>query len=260
MEKFQTLYSVDYQSLNPDLTVTFPRLMYYVQETSIRHTESTSRPMRWYMENRRGWLVTNWSIRLSEYPKLMDNIIVKTYPIHFKGAIGERGFEAFKESGEPLLAAHSTWVFADLVNNKPVRPPIELLDEYRPEFPAPTEKKMGFQSLAAEDSPYYLASRRELTATRRDIDTNEHVNNIKYIEWAFDDIPEDVYRASRAREIKITYRNQCRAGDAVLAELYRHSGDPQSFVSILKHADGDQAVFAEVYALWDKNLIGGGSI
>jgi medium-chain acyl-[acyl-carrier-protein] hydrolase len=206
--------------------------------------------MRWYTENRRGWLVTNWSVRISGYPKLMDNIVVQTYPIHFRGAIGDRGFEAFSESGESLLVAYSTWVFADLENNKPLRPPIDIRADYGPEFPAPTERKMDFPLLTADDCPYYLDRRREFTVTRRDIDTNEHVNNVKYIEWAFDDIPEDAYKTARAREVKIIYKKQCRAGDIVLAEFYRRSDNPFSFVSLFKSADGDKAVFAEVYTLW----------
>ena len=261
MEKFQMRYSVDYQSLNPDFTVSFPRLMHYIQETSTRHTESTAHPMRWYAENRKGWLVTNWSIRVFEYPKLRDNFIVKTYPIKFKGGIGDRGFEAYSETGDTILLAYSTWVYADLVNNKLTRPPEEIVSEYGQVFHEPTEKKMDFTRLNAEGSPYYLASSREFIATRRDTDTYEHVNNVKYIEWAFDDIPNDIYQISRAREAKVDYKNQCRAGDIVLAEFYRHSGNPWSFVSVFKNVGGDQSVFAVVYTLWDEKLKreGGGS-
>ena len=252
MEKFQMKYRIDYQSLTSDLAVTFPRLMYYIQETSIQHTESTRYKTSWFTKNRKGWVITNWSIRVSGYPILNDNIIVKTYPIQFKGVIGDRGFEAFMESGEPILAAYSTWAFADLAKNKLQRPPADMAADYGPVFPAPTEKNMDFPLFSAEDSPYHLAGYREFTATRRDTDSNEHVNNVKYIEWAFDDIPNDIYQTACTREAKINYRKQCRAGDLVTAGFYRHSRNPRSFASVF--VDKDEAILAEVYTLWDENL------
>jgi acyl-ACP thioesterase len=245
MDKFQAEYQIDSQALNTDLTVTFPRLMFYAQETSIRHTDSTHFPIQWYTDNHRGWLVIHWSVRVTRYPKLKEHIVVKTFPIRFKGAIGERGFEIYSETGAPVLMAYSAWVYTDLANQKLMRPLEAIVTEYGPIFPAPTEKKMDFPPI--ED--YQLASRREFTVTRRDIDSNDHVNNVKYIEWAFDDIPDGIYRKARAREVKILYKAQCRIGDTVQAEFYTR---PDNLcASIFKSG---QTVLAEIFSLWDGAL------
>lgn len=250
MEKFQVQYNIDYQSLNPDLTVTFARLMYYAQETSTRHTQSTRYPMTWYAQNMKGWLITDWSIRVFDYPKLNDTITIKTYPIKFKGAVGERGFEAFAENGKPLLAAYSKWIYADLSDTKLMRPPADMMDDYGRTFPSPTEKDMDFQPVNSADSPYELVSKREFYATRRDTDTNYHVNNIKYFEWAFDDVPDNIYDNNTARQVKATYKKECKAGEKVVSEFYVNRGNPLDCVSVFKKVEDNGAVIAEIYSLW----------
>lgn len=251
MEKFQEQYNIDYQSLNPDLTVTFPRLMYYVQETSTRHTQSTHYPMAWYSENKVGWIITNWSIRVFDYPKLNDLITIKTYPIKFKGAVGERGFEVFSEDNELLLMAYSSWIYADLTNLKLMCPPADMIPDYGEAFPSPTDKKMDFHSVHASGSPYELAEKREFFATRRDTDTNYHVNNVKYFEWAFDNVPNNIYDANVAKQIKATYKKECKAGEKVLSEYYINRNNPLDCVSVFKKADDSDIVIAEIYSLWE---------
>jgi medium-chain acyl-[acyl-carrier-protein] hydrolase len=247
MEKFQVKYTVDYQALNPDLTVTFPRFMYYVQETSIRHTDSTVYPMKWYADHQMGWIITNWSIRVAHFPRLNENIVVQTYPTKFKGVVCERGFEVYDEAGRPLLMAFSSWMMTNLAEQKLVKPMPDLIADYGPMFPEPTPKKMGFKFITA-DGAYELRHKRQFTVTRRDIDTNSHVNNVKYIEWAFDDIPDDLYNNHQPSEVKVVYRKQCRRGDVVQAEFYQDTADPLCAATIIKSPDG--ADLAEIYSLW----------
>ena len=38
-----------------------------------------------------------------------------------------------------------------------------------------------------------LICTRDFVVTRRDTDTNGHANNVKYLEWVMDDIPDAIY-------------------------------------------------------------------
>ena len=88
--RFTAEFIVDYYGIKPDCTISFPRLMAYMQEASIRHTDSTSYPMKWYSENRFAFLLTNWHVEAISYPGLHDKITIHTWPICFKGIISER--------------------------------------------------------------------------------------------------------------------------------------------------------------------------
>ncbi|MDR1541227.1 MAG: hypothetical protein LBU32_25170 [Clostridiales bacterium] len=250
MEKFTQRYEIDYQGLGKDLKVGFPRLMYYVQETSIRHSDSTKYTMKWYSDNKKGWVLTSWSVKVHKRPKLKDMITVKTYPTRFLGAIGDRAFEMFDSSGAPILTALSAWVFLDLEKQSFIKPSEELIKEYGPLFPEPMEKPNSFTLISKLPGIYSLASKREFTVYRRDIDANSHVNNVKYIEWAFDDIPEDIYQSCWTQDLHVNYKKQCRTGDRVIAEFYQMKGSPLTCVTLIKSAEAPNALIAEIYSKW----------
>jgi medium-chain acyl-[acyl-carrier-protein] hydrolase len=198
--------------------------------------------------------VTNWSIRVIRYPKVNDEILINTYPIRTQGVIGERGFEVYSETGELLLTAYSIWAYADLKNQKLLRPPVEIIVDFGEFFPPPMEKKLRFPSYTKDENPYYLTATREYIVTRRDIDTNDHVNNVKYIEWAMDDIPESFYNANRVRETKVNYKKQCRLGDKVVAEFYSHIENPNCFLSVFRNSD-NKSVLVEIFSNWSAKKI-----
>ncbi|MDR1913136.1 MAG: hypothetical protein LBQ68_01450 [Clostridiales bacterium] len=246
MGKFQCTFNIDYQALNEDFTATLPRLMHFVQESSIRQTDSTTLPMKWYYENGLAWVVTNWSVKVSRYPKRCENIIVSTYPTKFKGVIGERWFEAEDENGKRILLAFSSWMLADLKNAKLVRPTPEIIASYGL-HPEPEDKKSFFPGLnTAGQLPI---NTRKFIVTRRELDTNNHVNNVKYMEWAFDDVPDDLYYTSKPDELKAVYRKQCAKDDVILAEFYQDKENPLLCASVFRNPT-DKTIFSEIHSLW----------
>jgi medium-chain acyl-[acyl-carrier-protein] hydrolase len=247
MGKFSVEYTVDYQSLNADLTVTFPRFLDYLQETSIRHTDSSNYPIKWYVEQKMAWVITNWWIRITRYPTLHEKIKVSTFPTAFKGAIGERGFEAFDERGNILVKAFTNWLLVDLIENKPIRPTADMINCFGSVFEPPTSRKMDFLPIS---DAYELISEREYKAVRHDIDPNNHVNNVRYVEWVFDDIPDTIYQNYQPYEIKIIYRKQCFRGEILKIQVYKKE---DTLVSLIKKAN--DTIVAEIYSKWKANSI-----
>jgi len=248
MPGFTHEFDIAYQILAPDLTARLPGLMAGVQEASILHTESTPHPMQWYADNARGWLLTNWHIEITRLPKWNERVRVTTWPSRFKGILADRSFAVTDENGAPLLAAVSGWVFTDLDLRKPVKPPQEILDGYG---------EIGASALAADykfaaKDGFTPVSAREMLVTRRDTDTNSHVNNVRYIEWAFDEIPAVVYDACTPKVVKVAYRKECVAGDMILLStaVRDEAGEcPVVHISIHKLAEPERPV-CEIYTEW----------
>ena len=53
----------------------------------------------------------------------------------------------------------------------------------------------------------------EYTAKRRDIDVNHHVNNVNYLEFAFDAFPKDL--EIKFNNIEIQYKKQIKLGETI---------------------------------------------
>ena len=48
---------------------------------------------------------------------------------------------------------------------------------------------------------------------KRDLDNNDHVNNVRYVEWALESLPEDFVRGRVVGGVKVHYKKELQGGD-----------------------------------------------
>ena len=58
---------------------------------------------------------------------------------------------------------------------------------------------------------------REFHVRKSDIDVNRHVNNIRYVDWAFDALPEELALGGTLRRLQIHYKKEVHYGEPVVA-------------------------------------------
>ncbi len=130
------------------------------------------------------WILAGWRLtRLGGVP-WREPIEIRTWPRKLEGFASERDFLAF--SGGRLLAkATSRWFLVDVAAGKITRVTADVRNAYtcNPEtvydIPLPTR----------ESSPPDAVATFSITVGRRDIDTNRHVNNIHYLDYAVEALP-----------------------------------------------------------------------
>jgi medium-chain acyl-[acyl-carrier-protein] hydrolase len=213
-----------------------------MQETSTRHTDSTVFPMSYYAENKLGFIITNSALSINRAPKLGETVTVETAPCSFKGMIAQRFYRMSDAEGHIIAESYTHWVLIDLSNRKPIRIPAELARSYGAVHICDGYK----DTVIPEPGEGPVINTERFRASRRDADSNMHVNNIAYIAWAEDYVPEEVFGKKRVKIIKARYRKECLAGEAVDAQT-RLEGD-SAYLS--RFTGGDGAVMAEVYSLW----------
>jgi len=249
MSPFNTNFIVDYFNINPDLTVALPRLMSYIQEASLRHTEEAGYSMKWFSDRKEGFVLTHWQVEIEKYPEWNQEIKIKTWPVKLRGVLAERAFTVTDKKGNELALANSNWVYLDLNTRKPTRPIQEMLDSYGPQLPTALPKDL---KLPPTDDFKTIDERMYFT-TRKDIDTNLHVNNEKYIEWAIDCIPDDVYNHLSARQLKVAYKKECTQGKELLLETMKKTGGNnrrEEFLTVIRDCHEPDTIFTEVWSCW----------
>ena len=235
-----------------------PALMDCVQETSLLHTHSIKGAMDYYDEMGWVWVLTHWQVEVCSYPKLGEHINIATWPVGFKGYFGTRGYEARNaenadndENSNFILKANSNWMLLDRNTLKPVRPTEYILNKYGECFDFPITKDFSMPSLQGTDG-FDLLSTHSYIPSRRDIDTNNHVNNISYVRWLYDFIPEDLYLNCRPSALKVAYKKETRAGDDLTIKLYkRRLADlGENNTEILAIIEKDGKIATEIYTVW----------
>ena len=71
---------------------------------------------------------------------------------------------------------------------------------------------------------------------RRDIDTNRHVNNLHYLDYALEALPEEVYR-DLPETVDISFRKQILQGTPIQC-LYARTEDGKHQVEIRSESGG----------------------
>jgi len=222
-----------------------PGLMDYVQEVSYFHTHSIDGLFEYYDRMNLVWVLTHWHVEVARQPRVGEHINISTWPVQFKGYFGERGFAATDSAGETILRANSNWLMLDRNVLKPARASEELIAKYGPPYPFPIEKNFALP----KPDGFATLSTHKYTPTRRDIDTNNHVNNVRYLEWVCCHIPDDIYHNYRAQSLKVAYKKETLLGDDLEIKLMRrdcgHDG-----IEILAIIEKNGQTATEVYTKW----------
>lgn len=237
---------VNYFQIDGNRSMTPTAMLTVLQEAAINHSDSLGYTVDYLTEQRRGWAVINWHLVIQRMPKRGEAFILRTWSDHCRRLQATRSFQIFGEGGEHLLDVSSRWVYMDFDLRKPASVSQEMIDRYDSGQPAaiPDEKfympKEGHGQVVAE---------RAFQVTRRDMDTNGHVNNVKYLEWAMDDVPDEIYDGMEICDVRIVYRKECVRGDVVSLKTYvaYEGGEPQVLTFI---SDGAGTLFSEVVTLW----------
>lgn len=179
------------------------------------------------------WVLSRYHIRVSRYPLMGETVEVLTWPSGKKGVFALRDFEVRDGDGGLLLEATTSWLIISLATKQPVRMDTVFLDENILDRRAVAD---DFERLP---SPVRTDREASFTVLNRDLDFNRHVNNVVYIHWAIEGMPEDIFRGSRPAEVEIVYKDEAFYGDEVIARVQLPDADGCAFLhQIVRKADG----------------------
>lgn len=215
MEKFQKEFEIHYYEVNFYQELTPLAFLNYLEETAIAHSEAVGYGVSRLKNMGYGWVLSHWQIHFEQYPKLGEIIKIQTWPSHFERFYGEREFLVLNAQDKIIARASSLWIFLNLAKRRPTRIPSEISEAYR----IFTEK--GVTEPFPEFNPVQIDQMEqvEFIVRRSDIDTNDHVNNTKYIEWVLETVPEEVYRNYRMVSLEVAYKKESTYGEKVLAVI-----------------------------------------
>lgn len=178
-----------------------------LQNTATMHSKSVGYGTKTMMELKQAWLMLGWKVKILKYPEADMDVEVRTWSRGIKGVEAKRGYEIYSEDGELLVIADSSWALFDLEAQKLIRAPEEMINAYG------TLNKNPFSDEKSErlrDNDI-IESEIEMIVGKRDIDTNNHMNNSKYMEYIVEVLPDNI----EISEFECIYRKQVIYGEKI---------------------------------------------
>lgn len=195
---------IGFSRVGADDCLTPGGLVDYFQDSSNYQSEDVGVGVEDLMKNDNCWILLSWQIVINEMPKSSEWVTVKTWPHIFKGILGERNYTMKRENGEVLAFANAIWTYANISTGKPCRIPKEVSDSY------PVEKAYEMEYAPRKIIlPEDLVLLGEHRVTRSMIDTNNHMNNSRYVYFGMDYLPEN----RKIMQFRVEYRQASRLGE-----------------------------------------------
>ncbi|KAI3787904.1 hypothetical protein L2E82_00408 [Cichorium intybus] len=167
------------------------------------------------------WVTSRMHIEIYRYPAWSDVVEIETW-CQSEGRIGTRRDWIIKDhsNGEVIGRATSKWVMMNEDTRRLQKVNDDVRDEYlifcpkTPRLAFPEENNSSLKKIAKLEDPAEF-SRLGLVPRRADLDMNKHVNNVTYIGWVLESIPQEVIDTHELQTITLDYRRECQHDDIV---------------------------------------------
>lgn len=206
---------VRFSEIDHTKKITLPAIINYFQDCSAFQSEQLGLGVEYLEERKKAWMLSAWQVEVVRYPKIAEEISIHTWASGFKGILGDRNF-CMKDKDERMLAyAHSLWVYMDMTKGRPAKPEAEETARYG--YGEPLEMKMLPRKIELAQQ---MEKRDSFAVQRSDIDTNEHVNNCRYVQMALEVLKQEI----DVKGLRVEYKTSARYGDVIVPRVGKEEG------------------------------------
>ena len=223
---------IRYSECGQDNKIKLSSIINYFQDCTTENSEMAGVGHQYLKERNRAWILNSWQLSIRRRPKVGEQIQVSTWATGFQGVFGPRDFQMTTDESEELVSAHSLWVYVETETGRPVKPSEEELHAYEVGQPlsmasAPRKIQLPEQMQVVDTFPVH----------KYHIDTNNHVNNARYVEIACEALPENF----SVTGLRVEYKKAAICGETFILKSGRREN---SLVTAL--CDAQDKVYAIV--------------
>ncbi|PON73737.1 Acyl-ACP thioesterase [Parasponia andersonii] len=208
--------------VGPDKTVTLESILNLLQETALNHVWMSGLLSDGFgathgmMRNNLIWVVTRMQVQVDQYPIWGEIVEIDTWV----GTSGKNGMRRdwlirSQVTGHILARGTSTWVMMNRKTRRLSKMPEEVRAEISPWFieKQAIKEDVPQKIVKLDNKAKYMNT--DLKPKRSDLDMNHHVNNVKYLRWMLEAIPDLTLESHQLSEITLEYRRECGSSDIV---------------------------------------------
>jgi len=205
-------YTVKLSEIGKDNKATNKAILSYFEDIGGIHSNKAGYGVFEIAQTHLSWILLGWRVEVIRRPKYAEKIKIRTWSKGVVKFYTYRDFEVYDEQGNLIIRASSKWVLLDIEKGKIVRIEPDVMAKYEPEV---NKAVFGIEEFDKVKEPKQYNYETQYAVRRADIDVNNHMHNLNYIELANEALPEEVYRGALFNDIKITYKKEIKFGDIV---------------------------------------------
>lgn len=243
---FEKQFELRYFEMNKMGVSSPTTILTLLEETAADHCDSINQSLYHLLAKNVGWVLLSGALVMDRYPKYKEKITIRTWLSSYSSIKGFRENLIFDEQQNIIGRGKGLWLFFDIEKRKP----IQIFDTFIQNWSFCNEQSLT-HNIAKKIEPINEAIyTKEFHVHRFDTDMNKHVNNIRYLQWTMESIPDEMVDYYFLHAIEGRFIAEAQLGDTVIS-LTQKGELPNTFIHTIKVKETNK-VCAVANTIWKK--------
>ena len=232
-------YAIRSYEVNAGGRLSIPSIFNLLQDAASGHALKLGVSVPQLLAGNYTWVLSRIYLKMDQYPGWGDTIQVHTWPSGIQRVFALRDFD-IRMNGRTIGSCVSAWIIIDAANRRPARPTSFARQLNPVERPHVVVHSLG--KLTPLKTPQI---EKRFSVRYRDLDINQHVNNVSYIEWLLECSPGIADSDRFLSELEVNFLGEAFHGDKVMARCcHQEENGMQIAHDVLRETDGRELIRA----------------
>ena len=227
MDVFSNKFTVNFSDIDENNKLSNQGILRLMQEIAGQHSDSVGCGLNDTPKTGIAWIILNWKLKVFLRPKWNEKITIDTWTKCEKSLFCYRNFKLYDSSNNVVAIAISKWVLFDVNKNRVCKVPTEIQNAFPDSTESVFTEKFNEKLLEPENSNFIF----NYTIQKRDIDTNHHVNNLNYLDYAIEALENCNISHTQFSNIEIMYKHEAKYKDSI-SVFYCKLSDNEHIITI----------------------------
>lgn len=245
---FTKEYELHYYDVDKNLRANMSTIINILSDIGTKQSEELGSGMSLLLDQNMTWVFYNYHIKIFRSPVYGEKLYVSTEPTGFKKYYALRNYEIKDSNGNVIVSANAIFLLINIEKRRMMRIPEEQYEIYgvdgdlKGDFKIPKLERL--EEFKYED---------KFKVRYTDIDSNNHVNNTKYIDWSIETLPEEIVNNYVLDEVRVTFEKECKYGEEVKVFTDIREEEGGALVTVHKIEASDGRELTRLIGCWKKN-------
>ncbi|MCM0582640.1 acyl-ACP thioesterase [Weissella diestrammenae] len=162
-----------------------------------------------------GWIILQHIIDIKRRPEIGERIKVSTHAKELNPFFCKRDYTFVDAQGIEIIKIDTLYAMIDMTKRKMARIPEDIAAAFDPTI----VKKIARQTAPLTMTDDMSSQQQDYRVRFTDIDSNQHVNNSKYLNWTQDILGPEFLLAHEPRHVNIKFEHEVRLGEIVTSRV-----------------------------------------
>lgn len=243
---FDKEFELRYFEMNKFGEAASTTILTLLEETAADHCHAINHSLYDLEKQNIGWVLLSGIMTMERYPVYKEKITIRTWLSEYSTIKGIRENIIYDENKQIIGRAKGLWVFFDIARRRP----IQIFDSIKEKWSFSPEICIDHDITRKIKPVETNIHVKKFKVNHYDVDTNEHVNNIRYLQWLVESVSEEIIDHYDLQSIDGRFVAEAHYGDTIMSFTEKDT-EENSFIHTIK-TQKDDKVCAIARTKWRK--------